>query len=693
VAYRLRDLSWDIRKALSLRPVEVVRRLSGRAVRYARRVRHRRRESHLTESELLSSLTAPVPSVAVLVARRREREPLVPASIHCAATARVLQEEMPRACESILAAARAVMDGTFDLLGSGPVRLGPNPDWHADFKSGKRWDATYSLEIVPTPDRGHDHKIPWELSRLQHLPTLGIASALSGEPGFRERAVAHVASFISGNPVYRGINWSCTMDVAIRAAQILAAEGYLRGAGDERYQAELLESLLLHARFILDNLENGPVRGNHYVANLAGLFLCGLGLPEFREAPRWREFARDELCVEMRRQVTDDGLDYEASLSYHALVTEMFLFPAVIASENGHPFPSSYLDRLEKMVEALAILIRPDGTLPQIGDNDDGRFLIFSQYHRPRRDWRPLLVLGAHLFRRAEWLAPAGDAWVEGAWVLGEPFLRWRTATPSGSAVVGFRCHAFPIAGIYQLGTGSVQMVVDAGGVGQGNNGSHAHNDTLAFDLYAWGREVMPDRGTGTYSADLSLRNRFRSTLAHNTLQVDGEEINPFPDEPFRLIPADAPRALRWRVGKRYVYLRVEHRGYRRLRHGVVHRRTILMNRTSGVFHVEDRLEGKGGHRFLAGFHLAPGWTVATGDSGWTARSREGDCGLTVVWTWRPKACRVGVEDDLHSPSYGRTEPARVVRVEWEGEAPCRLRYSITMARGEGARHPVSAAR
>src|SRR5437870_10455839 len=140
VTYRLADLTWDIRKALSLPPGEGLRRLSGRAVRYARRLRNRSRVTHLSDADLLTSMTSPASSLADLVARRREKVPLVPASLHCAATADLLRDLAPAAFEPILAAGRAVADGTFDLLGSGPVNLGPNPDWHCDFKSGKRWD-------------------------------------------------------------------------------------------------------------------------------------------------------------------------------------------------------------------------------------------------------------------------------------------------------------------------------------------------------------------------------------------------------------------------------------------------------------------------------------------------------------------------------------------------------------------------
>jgi uncharacterized heparinase superfamily protein len=678
VAYRLENLTWDIRKALSLPPAEGFRRLSGRAVRYARRIRQRRRATRLSDAELLSSMVSPASSVGDLIARRRAGTPLFPASLRSEATAGIVRQVAPESTAPILAAGRAVAGGSFDLLGSGPVNLGPNPDWHRDFKSGKRWDRdTYSLDIFQTPDRGHDCKVPWEISRMQHLPTLALASALSGDPALRERAVSHLASFVAENPAYRGINWNCTMDVAIRAAQILAAEGFLRGAGDERFWAELLKSLLQHGRFIVDNLENGPVRGNHYISNLAGLYICGLGLGEFREASEWREFAGRELLSEMHRQVATDGLHYEASLSYHAFVTEMFLFPALIESERGGSLPPVYLDRLQTMIEAVAILVRPDGTLPQIGDNDDGRFLIVSQYHRSRRDWRPLLALGAALFRRPDWLSLSGDAWVEAAWVLGDSFLRWRDSLRAPAGIPGFRSHAFPGGGIYQLGNGEIQMVVDAGSIGQRDNGSHAHNDTLAFDLYALGREVLPDRGTGAYTPDLSQRNRFRSTRAHNGLEVDGQEINPFPQEPFRLIPADRPRVVRWRTGERCAYLRAEHVGYMRLPSGVIHRRSIFLNFLTGVFHIEDRLEGKSRHRFLASFHLAPASTVSQEGKGWTARGQDGRPILHFLWCSSPPGMRMRVEDDLHSPSYGVTTKARTVRMEWEGEVPCRLRYEL----------------
>ena len=676
MAYGLGELSRDMKKAFSMPPAETVRRFSLRASRYVRRVRNRRRSWVLSDADLLAALAEPVASVADLVVRRQGREPLAPAAPRAAVMGRILSGAAPESIESILAAARLLVDGRFDLLGSGPVQLGKIPDWQRDFKSGKRWDPeAYSLEIVPTPDQGHDIKIPWELSRLQHLPTLGIAAAASGDRRFRDAATAHLASFVKENAPYRGVNWSCTMDVALRAGEILMAEGYLRDMEDTGFWADLLKALVLHARFIRENLEDGPVRGNHYLADLAGLYLCGLGLREFSEAASWRDFSRNGLVSEMQRQVTDDGTHTEASTSYHAFVAEMFLYPALLGAAKGDPYPPDHLARLEKMLEAVAILIRPDGTLPQLGDNDDGRFLIVSQYHRRRRDWRPLMALGAYLFRRPEWLTLSGDAWVEGAWIIGEPFLRWRHGSSRFGEFPPFRSRAFPGAGWYQLAEGPVQMVVDAGPVGQGGQGGHAHNDTLAFDLYSFGEEILPDRGTGIYTPDLAVRNRFRSTVAHNAIQVDREEINPLSESPFRLTPSDTPRVLRWREGSRRTYLSAEHSGYGRLPAALIHRRSILLDRTRRVFTVKEVLQGRGRHRFTASFHLPPGWAwaVAPEERGWVACKAPGGVGIRFEWVRRPAGARCRIEEDLHSPSYGVVSPASAIRTEWEGEAPVTL--------------------
>ena len=63
----------------------------------------------------------------------------------------------------------------FDLLGSGPTELGPEIDWHTDFKTGRRWPLRHSSLLPVAYGDGSDIKVPWELSRCQHLPLLAAA--------------------------------------------------------------------------------------------------------------------------------------------------------------------------------------------------------------------------------------------------------------------------------------------------------------------------------------------------------------------------------------------------------------------------------------------------------------------------------------------------------------------------------------
>jgi len=64
---------------------------------------------------------------------------------------------------------------------------------------------------------------------------------------------------------------------------------------------------------------------------------------------------------------------------------------------------------------------KPDGTVPQIGDNDDGRLHILSNYGNWNRlDHRYLLSVGAVLFKRQDFKDAASKFHEEAFWLLGE---------------------------------------------------------------------------------------------------------------------------------------------------------------------------------------------------------------------------------------------------------------------------------
>jgi hypothetical protein len=299
-------------------------------------------------------------------------------------------------------------------------------DWQLDFKSGYRWreDCWYRDIRIGGP-AGADVKVPWELARCQHLPALALAChyGVGGAPGFRSAdAYARelrnqVLDFIATNPPGFGVNWACPMDVAIRAVNLLLARDVALGAGvgfDDDFEAAIAASMVAHGRHLVANLEWAPRwRGNHYLADIAGLAFIAAWLPGGAEADAWLAFAAQELVAEIDYQFHDDGSNFEASVCYHRLSAEIVLWTAALFAglpadrkavlqraqrhaglprlraealpvealpwgDGESPLPARCWQRLARMAEFTGALTRPDGLVVQFGDNDSGRFVTLG---------------------------------------------------------------------------------------------------------------------------------------------------------------------------------------------------------------------------------------------------------------------------------------------------------------------------
>ena len=62
------------------------------------------------------------------------------------------------------------------------------------------------------------------------------------------------------------------------------------------------------------------------------------------------------------------------------------------------------------------------------------------------------------------------------------------------------------------------------GHVGQCGNGGHAHCDQLSITLAVDGVSIIDDPGTGVYTPNPELRNRFRGSQVHSTIHINGME-------------------------------------------------------------------------------------------------------------------------------------------------------------------------
>ncbi len=292
-------------------------------------------------------------------------------------------------------------------------------DWQRDFKSGFRWsERRLSGTVRYGHEPGVDIKVPWELARLQHLAHFAWAYALAreGRPGFRVPSVYvdafrnQALDFVAANPPGFGVNWVSAMEVAIRGANLLVATDLFRAHGaefDPAFLDEIAAAATAHGRHVVANLEWAEdFRGNHYLANVAGLLFLAAYLPRTPETDCWLAFSLRNLVAEVDNQFGGDGAGFEASTAYHRLSAEMAVYatalvlgleedktdalieydrrhwprrqPGLLAGPLASPFfPDWYADRIHAMAEFPLHITKPDGRVVQTGDNDSGRFFKF----------------------------------------------------------------------------------------------------------------------------------------------------------------------------------------------------------------------------------------------------------------------------------------------------------------------------
>ncbi len=564
--------------------------------------------------------------------------------------------------------------------------LGERIDWHKDYLSGVRWPLDFyrDVKIIDLRDAS-DVKFPWELNRFHQAVTLGMAYRFTGDEKYTGEFLSQLDSWIEQNPPYRGVNWNCAMEAAIRAVNLLWAYAFFHGSPglDDARHDTLLHLFHAHGERIYSDPENlGGRPGNHYLANLAGLACIACLFPVFSRSGRWRRFAVRELRKEMGRQVHEDGTNFEGSIPYHGLATEILFHAAYILGRFGRPertppvaardiletsrelLGPAYTERLEKMLVYILGYTKPDGTFPQIGDNDGGRLVRLGRPAAGMNSHRQLLSLGGELFDREIFRSGAGRVFEETAWLFAAaspgPFPD--NGTPSSAA--------FPDGGVYILRGGSDYLAIRCGPLGCGGKGTHNHNDNLAFELCAGGVTYLADPGTFSYSRDPGARNRFRSCRVHNTVSIDGIEQNGFSDgDMFVLVKNSEAMVLSWSSAcgrdsfAGSVSYKMPGKGE------LAHVRRVEYDRQQGGWTVRDELSGDGNRALAWNFVLSPGIGAEFRDDAVVLRRAGETAGLLLTMDG-PEGARRSIERAYFSPVYESRVETISLRITWEGALP-----------------------
>lgn len=530
--------------------------------------------------------------------------------------------------ELIKSARRICKEHRWALLGLGELTFGGDIAWRRDPLSRHEWPLEYHRNVRLMRGDGSDVRLLWELNRLGHLLSLAQAYKLTSDENFAGEFFQQVQSWKRENPYGQGPNWTCAMEVALRATNLIAAFEVFRQSPtlSEQSLKLFLDLLYQHGVYIRRNLEFSYIAtSNHYLSDVVGLLWIGILLPELADADDWRRFGFREMLREMDKQVLADGADFESSTGYHRFVLELFLYSFLLCRHNRIEIPQRYWDKLHLMLKYTRGYLRPDLHSPLLGDTDSGQFLPLIK--RPADDHAYVLSVGAVAFGDPD-LRVTKSPSPEVISFCGDQGVAAFEAMP---ALTETSSIAFRDAGTYVMRHQDLYLCLCASSAGIGGRGSHGHNDALSIEVSACGRAFIVDPGTYVYSADLRRRHQFRSTAYHSTVQVDGEEQNTTElSSPFVRGDEAKPRLLLWETGTDTDRLAVEHYGYTKLPSPLIHRRAVAFSKKDRSWLIEDQFDSEGKHELAVRFHFDSGLEIKADPGAVVARDPASGASLSV---------------------------------------------------------------
>jgi uncharacterized heparinase superfamily protein len=446
----------------------------------------------------------------------------------------------------------------------------------------------------------------------------GPAADEGAGPGGRELFAAIWESWQATVPWGRGPAWR-PYPAALRAWSFCGLYQHLAPAG--RAKRAFRAELAALAGFLRRNLET-DVGGNHLIKNLKAL----AGLAVFFGDDTLLTGTLSRLVRQLGVQVLPDGGHFERAPAYHCQVLGDLIDVARLLRSSGRPEPARLGSAITAMRGWLGAVLTPAGEVPLLNDG-----------YAVEPSLLALLAVSP---------APAGPL------------------------------HLLPDTGLVRATAGGWHLLADVGPPCPRELPAHAHADTLGCLVHLDGRPLLVDTGTSTYAPG-ATRDHERSTAAHNTAEVDGQDST----EVWGAFRAGRrARVLDVAAGAdgagEAVTVQASHDGYRHLPGRPVHRRRWTVR--AGELRVDDTVSGRGRHQVTVRWHLAPGTGLRLVPDGAVVTSAAGELDVTVTVDGEPATAPDGgtaltAATAPVSVGFGRTAAAPLLACTLTRELPVKI--------------------
>ncbi len=392
-----------------------------------------------------------------------------------------------------------------------------------------------------------DNELRWQLHRTKWWVPMGKVYRQTGDEKYAAEWVLQYRDWIAKNPLIEAktkaerkanadiienmrFAWR-PLEVADRLEHQI--EQFALFLPSEHFTPEFLIEFLdnydRHGRYLNTHLSK---QGNHLLFEAQRMLYAGCYFPELKYAKELRRSGIDVLNREIKKQVFDDGVQFELDPGYHVATIGIFTKAMEMANANGYKgeFPEEYVNTIRNMIEANYNWSFPDYTQPVFSDNKlHEKKTALTNY----RKWRRIFP--------------------------GDEVIEWFASEGAKGHAPAYTSSAMPQGGFYTLRSGwdpaATVMVFKAGPKGEWHN----QYDNGTFELWHAGRNYFPDSGSFIYGGDKGVteqRNWFRQTRVHNTLTLDRKNLE-----------TRESRLLKWEPGESVDAVAVETPGYTGLTH------------------------------------------------------------------------------------------------------------------------------
>ena len=475
-----------------------------------------------------------------------------------------------------------------------------------------------------------DNELRWQLHRHKWFTPMGKAYRVSGDEKYAVEWTKQYIDWIKKNPLVKDDKkeYEMTGDNQLKGDVENARFAWRPLEVSNRLQDQtsqfqlflpspsftpefLTEFLVNYHKHAIHILGNYSAQGNHLLFEAQRMIYAGAFFPEFKEAAAWRKSGIDIMNREINVQVYNDGGQFELDPHYHLAAINIFCKALNIADLNGfrNEFPQEYLDTIEKMIVFYANVSFPDYTNPCFSD---AKLTNKKEMLKNYRSWSKMFPKNQFI----KYLATDGK---EGALpeYLSKGFLK------SGFFV--FR---------NSWGTDAMQMVVKAGPKAFW----HCQPDNGTFELWFNGRNLFPDTGAYVYAGSaevMKLRNWFRQTRVHNTLTLDGRNLE----------TTQSVTGLWQPEGKEQILV-TENPGYK----GLKHRRTVFLV-DQAYFVIVDEATGNARGTVNLNYHFREGEVNVDAEKNMVTTAYEGPSNVKLQ-CFPEKSASLRAEEGWRSTAY-----------------------------------------